>query len=361
MGANNVCHSCSDAASRWLMFAGCLFILVMGLFALLAVVFLAGGLDGVDTVHQSLSRTWSSSGRAFALSLSGSSRGFGTCSTGSSSRAPLSSLSARWRGMCREDDFTASASATAASAAAAAAGGAAVAAAGAGNPVAPSSNDTPEEDETEKTGDAFKEASPRSGEDSSDTDDSVTGTVHCRRAAFAGGGVPRGVRAPPPRHQARASKMSRCVGGLGERVKRWAARVPMNKIKILVVVWQILTVFPSVSGVDYPASYSRFLSWIDVVNLDVGTILSASCLVGTVDLYRRLLLTTLAPLGLVLALVCTYWVAKRRAGTGSGSVLARRAAWTRHMAAGLLLAFLVSSRAWLGGRCLSSSGGKLCV
>lgn len=271
------------------------------LFLFVTVVFLVGGLDGVDTVHQSLSRTWSSSGRGLSMPLSGASKALGSSS--GSSRAPLFSRSARLRGIVRSDRITAAARV----------------------PVAPSSNDTPED----KTNEPQNEESPRSG-DSSDSDVSLRGTDQCRRAFFAGG---------LPARQARARHKSGCLG-LGERVKRWTSRVPMNKVKVLVVVWQILTEYPSVSGVE--ASYSRFLSWIDVVNFDLGTILSASCLVGTVKLYHTLLLATLAPLGLVLVLVCTYWVVKRGAGTGSVSMLAKRAAWTRHMAAGLLLAFLVS-------------------
>lgn len=54
----------------WLIFAGCLFILVIGLFLFVTVMFLVGGLDGVDTVHQSLSRTWSTSAeRSACLAL----------------------------------------------------------------------------------------------------------------------------------------------------------------------------------------------------------------------------------------------------------------------------------------------------
>lgn len=116
----------------------------------------------------------------------------------------------------------------------------------------------------------------------------------------------------------------------------------MDKLKILVVVWQILTVLPSITGVEFPPSYSRFLSWIDVVNLDVGHIFTASCILPAVSFYHRLLLTTLTPLVLAAVLVLTYWMAKRRAGIGSSGVLAARAAWSRHMAAGLLLTFLVS-------------------
>lgn len=150
--------------------------------------------------------------------------------------------------------------------------------ASAGVPVAPSSNDTPTPEGQTNDKDKDKDndndngvhngSSPRS-EDSWDRDIPVKD----RRAIFAGGARP-----------SRVARASKTCGGLGEKVKRWASRVPMNKVKILVVVWQILTVFPSVSGVDYPGTYSRFLSWMDVVNFDLGTILSASCLVGTVNL-----------------------------------------------------------------------------
>ena len=59
------------------------------------------------------------------------------------------------------------------------------------------------------------------------------------------------------------------------------------------------------------------------------------------NFYTRLLVTTLAPLILAAGLVLTYKTAKARAGIGSPGVIARRAAWSRHVAAGLLLSFLV--------------------
>ena len=117
--------------------------------------------------------------------------------------------------------------------------------------------------------------------------------------------------------------------------------MPLDKLKILVVVWQILTIFSSISGVQYPVSYSRFLVWINVVNFDMGDIFSASCILPSANFYVRLLLTTLAPLVLAAVLVLTYNMAKRRAGIGSAGVIAKRAAWSRHVAAGLLLTFLV--------------------
>ncbi len=128
--------------------------------------------------------------------------------------------------------------------------------------------------------------------------------------------------------------------GLGGKLKRWASRLPLDKLKILVVVWQILTVFPSIARVDFPLSYSRFLDLIGVVNLDIGQILSATCVLPTLDFYERLLVTTLTPLGLLMLLVLTFQLAKLRAG--STNLDARRLAWSRHMTAGLLATFLVS-------------------
>lgn len=131
------------------------------------------------------------------------------------------------------------------------------------------------------------------------------------------------------------------IGFAGGKLHRWASRIPWGKVKILVVVWQVLTMFPGITGVDYPVSYARFLSWMTVINLDLAHVFSASCFLSTVLFYDRLLVTTLAPLVLAAALVVTYQAAKRRAGRGPEGLAARRAAWSRHVAAGLLLTFLV--------------------
>ncbi|CAM9629744.1 unnamed protein product, partial [Laminaria digitata] len=89
------------------------------------------------------------------------------------------------------------------------------------------------------------------------------------------------------------------------------------KLKILVVVWQILTLSSSITEVEFPKPYAIFLSWIDIVNLDIGHIFSASCVLPSVDFYTRLLVTTLTPLVLAVGLSLTYYVAKRSAGIGS--------------------------------------------
>lgn len=129
--------------------------------------------------------------------------------------------------------------------------------------------------------------------------------------------------------------------GWSVSIKVLASRLPLDKLKILVVVWQILTIFSGITDVEFPACYAIFLSWIDFVNLDIGHIFSASCILPRVNFHARLLVTTLVPLVLVVGLLLTYSVAKSRAGIGSVGVVAKKAAWSRHVAAGLLLTFLV--------------------
>ncbi|CAN0546177.1 unnamed protein product, partial [Laminaria digitata] len=68
------------------------------------------------------------------------------------------------------------------------------------------------------------------------------------------------------------------------------------KLKILVVVWQILAVCSSITGIEFPASYARFLAWVNIANFDSGDLFSASCLLPSVNLYQRLLAATLTPL-----------------------------------------------------------------
>ncbi|CAM9767494.1 unnamed protein product, partial [Scytosiphon promiscuus] len=76
---------------------------------------------------------------------------------------------------------------------------------------------------------------------------------------------------------------------------RIANVVPLTSIKIVVVAWQIVTQFSSVVNVVYPDVYEKFLSTLSVVNLNVGFILSVSCIVNT-NFYSRLLVVTISPL-----------------------------------------------------------------
>lgn len=124
-------------------------------------------------------------------------------------------------------------------------------------------------------------------------------------------------------------------------INKCISSIPFGKLRVLVVVWQILTMYPTVASVEYPPLYSRFLSWVDFVNLDLGSIFSASCVVPGMGHYDSLLVATLGPFMIALVLTFTYRLALSRAGVGTAGEIAKQAAWARHMAVGLLVSFLV--------------------
>ncbi|CAN0338896.1 unnamed protein product [Ascophyllum nodosum] len=318
-GAGYSCHSCRNTFSAVLVAVGSLFILLIVLLLVLTVVFLVGGLDAVGNIHRSLTSRLS-----ISMSAVSSSRPVPSASEASAfHKGPRNVLS--------------------------------TAAFDAGSK--PPLGDTPV---------GVTLVSPKS---SASTDGSLIGMrfLTMQRSDKASKVWTEGSRSgkeiadcegkhdlPRPTAVeigARAVAGAGAVGsrgrccGIGERIKRLWSRVPLDKLKILVVMWQILTVFPSIAAVEFPPVYSRFLSWIDVVNFDLGNVFSASCVFPGLNFYQRLLITTLTPLALVGVLVMTYHIAKRRAGIGMSGVVERRAAWSRHMAAGLLLTFLVFTSA----------------
>lgn len=65
-----------------------------------------------------------------------------------------------------------------------------------------------------------------------------------------------------------------------------------------------------VEGV-YPKKYAAFVSTLGFVNLDIGLLLSRSCVVQ-IDFYDRLLLSTLTPFAVLLALAAAYSISKDR-------------------------------------------------
>ncbi|CAM9941933.1 unnamed protein product, partial [Ectocarpus sp. 12 AP-2014] len=279
-GAGNTCYSCEGTKSRLLIAAGSLFALVVLLVIILAVVYLVGGLDAVEGLRRSLSTRSVLSGRDSSSHKAGSSgESFGRDRL-ADSVAPASKVASEVEERGGE---------------------------GAASREGVTSVPISEVDVSEMKSDA-----------SSDTDSEDD-------------------HAPP---MGRGSGQPGCCGQ-GEKIKRWATRLPMDKLKILVVVWQILSVFPSITAVDFPPAYARFLSWIDMLSFDLGHVLSASCVFPAMSFYQSLLLTTLGPLGVAMVLVLTYWIAKSRAGAGSAGSVKRSAAWSRHVAAGLLLSFLV--------------------
>ena len=100
-----------------------------------------------------------------------------------------------------------------------------------------------------------------------------------------------------------------------------------------------MTQFSGVVNVQYPPAYENLLAALSVVDLNLGTILSLSCVVET-NFYVRLILVTIAPVAVLGALVITYGVAMLRNGH---SIHAKRVARNKHIAVGFFLLFAVYS------------------
>ena len=97
--------------------------------------------------------------------------------------------------------------------------------------------------------------------------------------------------------------------------------------------------FSGVVNVQYPPAYETFLAALSVVNLNLGSILSLSCVVET-NFYARLIFATIAPVAVLGALAITYRVAMLRNGH---SIYAMRAVRNKHLTVGLFLLFMVYS------------------
>ena len=85
--------------------------------------------------------------------------------------------------------------------------------------------------------------------------------------------------------------------------------------------------------------YESFLAALSVVNLNLGFIMSLSCVVET-NFYARLILMTITPGAMLGALAITYGVAMLRNGHSSD---AKRIARNKHIAVGLFMLFIVYS------------------
>lgn len=103
-----------------------------------------------------------------------------------------------------------------------------------------------------------------------------------------------------------------------------------------------LSQFSSVANATYPEAYEKFLKAVDVVNLDLGWMVSAGCLWTGIDFHDRLLFGTLGPLVILGLLAATYTVAMYRARAVSNEAIQSRVG-NVHMSAVLLLTFLVYS------------------
>lgn len=95
--------------------------------------------------------------------------------------------------------------------------------------------------------------------------------------------------------------------------------------------------YSDVAGVKYPGAYKEFLSIIDMVNLDVGFILSFACVYDT-TFYDRLLFATLGPILVLVLLGCTYMIALSR---NRGNEVALATVRRRHLSVALFVMFVV--------------------
>ena len=346
-GGSNSCHRCDNTKAHLLIATSALFSLVALLLLFLAVVFLIGGFDAINSVRQSVDRTFSVGAKAPTTRRS----------------APVQEYRMPRRPIASPAHSFAIEVSTGGGGGGGGGGGDGGDGGGGGgngrrivgpsgrNRVVPMRLSGLADTDWTFTRDLGRDNGVAAGAQSSDemtrypSDNRNVGMSTRRQVGISpvsSSGAGR-VHADTTREADAGGGGDSTGGGLGAKIKRTASRLPLNKLKILVVVWQILAVFSGITGIEFPASYSRFLSWISVVNLDIGSIFSASCVFPSVNFYVRLLVTTLVPLVLAIGLVLTYQTAKRRAANGLGGVKARKAAWSRHVAAGLLLTFFVSS------------------
>jgi hypothetical protein len=140
------------------------------------------------------------------------------------------------------------------------------------------------------------------------------------------------------------------------------SKLPWSKLRIPLVVVQILTQYISITGLRLPKLYYDFLSWATTINIDFGWLVSIGC-ITQVTFYDKLLLNTLAPFGVVALLLCTYNIAQCRhrvqavsapvtsSSTRLGRTLSTDSTRTRnldrvrakHYSAFLLMTFLIYS------------------
>ncbi|CAN0534106.1 unnamed protein product, partial [Laminaria digitata] len=94
-------------------------------------------------------------------------------------------------------------------------------------------------------------------------------------------------------------------------------------------------------NVTYPGAYQTFMSVLNIINLDLGFVVSAGCLWSGIDFHDRLLAGTIWPFAVLGWLALTYTVALRRNSGCDDSI--REHIRNKHLTAVLVLLFLVYS------------------
>ena len=97
--------------------------------------------------------------------------------------------------------------------------------------------------------------------------------------------------------------------------------------------------FAAIAGDVYPEVYENFIFKLTPVNLDIGFMLSYSCIV-TLNFYDRLLIATIVPPLFLVTMMASYLIGKKRNRTSEVAIILVK---HRHQSAALLLAFWVYS------------------
>ncbi|KAG5175966.1 hypothetical protein JKP88DRAFT_337087 [Tribonema minus] len=117
----------------------------------------------------------------------------------------------------------------------------------------------------------------------------------------------------------------------------------VRRLRIPIIVLQLLTQFISITGLSLPPDYLKFLRAMDVLTLDMRWLTSPGCAL-TIGFYQKLLISTLAPLAVV-ALIFTPRLcvsAARRGRRACGSAKLQRVA-AKDFNAFLVFTFLIFS------------------
>ncbi|CAM9092872.1 unnamed protein product [Scytosiphon promiscuus] len=88
----------------------------------------------------------------------------------------------------------------------------------------------------------------------------------------------------------------------------WSRRLrkmPFHKLKIPLVVLQIMTQYASITSIEFPSAFQTFLSTLSVINLELGWVFSSVCIID-VSFHGNLLAATIGPLLFLLVLLITY-------------------------------------------------------
>ena len=110
-----------------------------------------------------------------------------------------------------------------------------------------------------------------------------------------------------------------------------------NKLSVRMICAQ----FASVANVTYPGAYQTFLSVLNLINLDLGFVISSGCLWSGIDFHDRLLAATVWPF-VVLALLAMTYLTALHTNAANWDTRCEHIR-NKHLSVVLLLLFLVYS------------------